>query len=444
MSGKYKAYPEYKDSGVEWLGEIPENWGCLKLKYVANLEGDKVEAGSSQRYVGMENVQSGNGKFITTEETKPEGISTSFYSGDVLFGKLRPYLAKSWLADFEGICSSEFLVLRSHKISPKFLNYFTLTEEFINQVNSSTYGSKMPRASWDFISLMGTPVPADNLSDHIANFLDHETAKIDNLIEEQKTLIRLLQEKRQAVISHAVTKGLNPAAPMKDSGVDWLGEVPAHWDIAPLKRFSEILDCKHITAEFVDDGVPLASIREVKSWTVDLRRAKKTTQKYYDLLVEGGRKPVEGDIIYSRNATVGEAALVKESEIFAMGQDVCLLRSNKNMNSEYLLHQLKSPLIKMQLDSLLIGSTFKRINVEEIRNFIVLLPLKGEQDNIVEFLYRKTADYDLLIKDAQSTISFMQERRTALISAAVTGKIDVRDWTPPAPQQEQQEMALCN
>lgn len=153
---RYKAYPEYEDSGVEWLGAIPKDWECIKLKYVADLEGDKVEAGSRHKYVGMENVQSGNGKYLETEETKPEGISTSFKKGDVLFGKLRPYLAKSWLAEFSGICSSEFLVLRSNKVSPRFLNYFTLTEEFINQIDSSTYGSKMPRASWDFISLMGT------------------------------------------------------------------------------------------------------------------------------------------------------------------------------------------------------------------------------------------------------------------------------------------------
>ena len=148
-------------------------------------------------------------------------------------------------------------------------------------------------------------------------------------------------------------------------------------------------------------------------------------------MIAGGRKPVAGDIIYSRNATVGEAALVEESEVFAMGQDVCLLRSYKNMDSEYLLHQLKSPLIKKQLDSLLIGSTFKRINVEDIRTFIVALPPHHEQSQIVQVLAGRTKDYDALVNDAESAIEPMKERRTALISAAVTGKIDVRNWQAP-------------
>ncbi|MDI1294054.1 MAG: restriction endonuclease subunit S [Methylobacter sp.] len=228
---KYQAYPEYKDSGVEWLGEVPSHWESVRLKYVVNLESGKIEIGSGYKYVGMENIESGNGKYLVKDGISPEGISTSFSKGDVLFGKLRPYLAKSWLADFSGICSSEFLVLRSKKVCPQFLNYYTLTDEFINQVDSSTYGSKMPRASWDFISLKDIPVPLDNESRTIANFLDHETAKIDTLIEKQQQLIKLLKEKRQAVISHAVTKGLNPNAPMRDSGVEWLGEVPEHWEV---------------------------------------------------------------------------------------------------------------------------------------------------------------------------------------------------------------------
>jgi len=243
MAGKYRAYAEYKDSGVEWLGEIPSHWDAVRLKYVASLEGDKVIATSEYRYVGMENIESGNGKFLVKDDISPEGLSISFSKGDVLFGKLRPYLAKSWLADFSGICSSEFLILRCVKVCPKFLNYYTLNGAFINQVDSSTYGAKMPRASWDFISLMDIPVPRSE-SEKIANFLEHETAQIDTLIEKQQQLIKLLKEKRQVVISHAVTKGLNPNAPMRDSGFEWLSEVPKHWEIKRLKRSLQLLTDK--------------------------------------------------------------------------------------------------------------------------------------------------------------------------------------------------------
>ena len=239
MAGKYQAYPEYKDSGVEWLGEIPVHWKSMRLKNVADLKGEKVEPNTDYKYVGMENIESGNGKYLLKDDQKPEGLSTSFLKGDVLFGKLRPYLAKSWLSEFSGICSSEFLILRSKKVCPKFLNYYTLTDEFINQVDSSTYGSKMPRASWDFIGLMGVPVPTEIESETVANFLDHETAKIDTLIEKQQQLIKLLKEKRQAVISHAVTKGLNPNVPIRDSGVEWLGEVPEHWELRSVSKLSQ-------------------------------------------------------------------------------------------------------------------------------------------------------------------------------------------------------------
>ena len=146
----------------------------------------------------------------------------------------------------------------------------------------------------------------------ITTFLDRETGKIDVLVEEQRRLIALLKEKRQAVISHAVTKGLNPNAPMKDSGIEWLGKVPTHWEVSPLKRQWSVTDCKHLTAEFVDDGIPLASIREVQSYFVDLATAKQTTEAFYAALIEGDRLPEPGDLIFSRNATVGEVAQVAD------------------------------------------------------------------------------------------------------------------------------------
>lgn len=356
---KYKAYPEYKDSGVEWLGEIPEDWSVTKLKYIADLQTAKSN-NSDELFVGLENISSGDGKYISKEESIADGTSVSFEKNDVLFGKLRPYLAKSWLATFSGVCSSEFLVLRTAKLHPKYLNYYSLTNEFIEQVNSSTYGSKMPRASWEFIGLLPVPTCSYFLSERVAWFLDHETAKIDNLIDKQQQLIELLKEKRQAVISHAVTKGLNPDVPMKYSGVEWLGEVPEHWVGSSLKYMAKVIDCKHITAEFSDVGIPVASISEVKNWFVDLSTAKLTNKKDYSLLIDGGRKPVCGDIIYSRNATVGEAAIVSDNmPDFAMGQDVCLIKTNEKVIPEFILYTLKSELIAQQLNLAMVGSTFK-------------------------------------------------------------------------------------
>lgn len=193
-----------KDSGVEWLGEVPIDWDIMRLKFVVSLYSEKMFVSNSV-YVGLENISSGSGKYSFKEDAVPDGMSLPFRKGDVLFGKLRPYLAKSWLATFSGVCSSEFLILRTDKLHSKFLNYFSLAKEFIEQVNSATYGSKMPRANWKFIGLLPVPKCSYELSESIAAFLDHETSKIDTLIELQQQQIELLKERRTALISAAVT-----------------------------------------------------------------------------------------------------------------------------------------------------------------------------------------------------------------------------------------------
>jgi type I restriction enzyme S subunit len=248
----------------------------------------------------------------------------------------------------------------------------------------------------------------------IAAFLDRETAKIDALVEEQRRLIELL--------------GLDPKAPMKDSEAEWLGEVPAHWEIGRLKHHWSVTDCKHVTAVFVSDGIPVASIREVQSRYVDLTDANQTTDAFYELLTEGGRKPEPGDLIFTRNATVGEVAQVANwHPTFAMGQDVCLLRNDdQTCSPDYLWHVLRSTLVVHQLTNLMIGSTFKRVNVEQVRNLTIPTPPVDEQKAISVHLDRMTGTWDRLISAAEAAITLLQERRSALISAAVTGKIDVR------------------
>ncbi|UYM14056.1 restriction endonuclease subunit S [Endozoicomonas euniceicola] len=453
MGGRYNAYPKYEDSEIIWVGEYPENWSLTRVKFEAY-----VKARVGWHGLKSDDFTEEGPYLVTGSDFKGPRISwdgcyhcdlvryeqdpyIQLVEGDLLLtkdGTIGKVALVQGLNDQKATLNSGVFVVRPARdnFSTRFYYWLLQSKVFTDFVDYNKTGSTIVHLYQDTFVNFSYAAPTRNEEIKIAKFLDHETAKIDTLIEEQQSLIRLLQEKRQAVISHAVTKGLNPNAPMKDSGVEWLGEVPEHWVVAPLKRFSNILDCKHITAEFVDDGIPLASIREVKDWAVDLSEAKKTTQKFYDLLIDGGRKPVVGDIIYSRNATVGEAALVSGCDTFAMGQDVCLLRANQNFNSEYLLHQLNSPVVKLQLDSLLIGSTFKRINVEDIRNFLIVSPPEIEQVEIKLFLREKAKRYGALIDDAQSQVTLLQERRTALISAAVTGKIDVRDWQAPEQKQK--------
>ena len=425
----FPAYEEYKDSGVEWLGDVPEHWTIAKTAW----------------YFGI-----AMGQTILREELE-EGGEWPVYSatdGDHYFGRVNDPRVRLEAGDIvipargnsigavkivkEPATTTQTTIYCKHRSGSQLLpgfvyqfltgcksNLFYFTQTAIPQITVEEVGSN---------PILIPPLPEQKT---IAAFLDAETSKIDGLVSEQRRLIELLKEKRQAVISHAVTKGLNPDVKMKDSGIQWLGEVPEHWEVGSLKRFWSVTDCKHVTAEFVDDGgIPLASIREVQSKWVALDEAKRTTQEFYDLLIEGGREPQVGDLIFSRNATVGEVAQVGEhTPRFAMGQDVCLLRRLHDGSSpDYWQHVIKSIEVVEQMSVLMVGATFKRINVDEIRNLSVLAPPLKEQREIAEFLDVRVEWFDKLIAQAERAIELLQERRTALISAAVTGKIDVRGY----------------
>ena len=259
----FPRYESYKDSGVEWLGEVPKHWELKRLKQSLRLLTEKTDRRVNP--VALENIESWSGRFIQTETTF-EGEGIAFERGDILFGKLRPYLAKVLLAGTAGEAVGDFHVMRPTKgTDSHFAQYQILNRAFIAIVDGSTFGAKMPRVSWDFISGMVLTAPPTPEQQTIATFLDRETAKIDKLIAEQKNLIELLKEKRQAVISHAVTKGLNPAAPMKDSGIEWLGGVPENWEIVALKRVASICYGIGEPPQYQSEGTPLIRATNIHS-----------------------------------------------------------------------------------------------------------------------------------------------------------------------------------
>ena len=201
----YQRYPEYKDSGIEWLGEIPAHWEIRRLKYMVDLRNKKVSSIDPEKtYIGMENVESWTGKILNTD-LEVTGLVNTFEAGDVLFGKLRPYLAKAVLANASGQCSSEFLVMKPKVVSGRFLHLLLLSDGFVRTVDSATYGTKMPRANWETVGGIGIVIPKVSEQQAIADFLDRETTKIDALIAKIERVIKLLEEYRTALISAAVT-----------------------------------------------------------------------------------------------------------------------------------------------------------------------------------------------------------------------------------------------
>jgi type I restriction enzyme S subunit len=439
----FPRYGNYRDSGVEWLGEVPEGWEIRPVKAAFEVIGGTTPKSDVTEYwdgeitwvtpADLSNLPS---RFIfdSARQITKAGLdscgTTIVPKGSVVLSVRAP-IGSLAIAGRE-VCTNQGCkaLVPKRTSNPDFF-YFVL-EAAREALNTLGRGSTFLELSGDQLAAFRVPLPPLPEQTAIAAFLDRETAKIDALVAEQRRLIDLLKEKRQAVISHAVTKGLNPNAPLKTSGIDWLGDVPEGWEVGPLKRFWSVTDCKHLTADFVEDGFPLASIREVQSRFIDLSEAKRTTAEYYNQLIEGGRKPFPGDLIFSRNATVGQVSQVSESHPpFAMGQDVCLLRKmDKEYAADYMQAFFDSFFAEKQLDVLMIGATFKRVNVDAIRNLIVVCPTASEQGQIGKHIQIKSGEFDSLTDTAETAIAILQERRAALISAAVTGKIDVRHLSP--------------
>ena len=231
----YKPYPSYKTSGASWLEELPTHWGTERLKqHVDDVNEQTRERLPNDVYIALENVEGWTGKVTGAEnEVSFDSQVKRFQVGDVLFGKLRPYLAKVNTPNKAGICVGEFLVLRCHRerLSPEFLGLLLRSKQVIDAVDASTFGAKMPRANWDFIGNMLCPVPPLDEQAAIVRYLDDADQRIRAYVSAKERLIALLEEERQAVIHQAVTRGLDPNVKLKPSGVEWLGDVPEHWEV---------------------------------------------------------------------------------------------------------------------------------------------------------------------------------------------------------------------
>jgi type I restriction enzyme S subunit len=427
-----KSYPEYKDSGIEWLGEVPEHWSLRKLKYAVTLTKEDAEERHEDFQIALENIESWTGQFIETD-SEYSGSGDAFEEGDILFNKLRPYLAKVFHAQRAGTPVGELLVLRPEPdVSSRFLFYRLLSAEFIDVVDGSTYGAKMPRASWDFIGDLKIPIPPLEEQRTIAAYLDRKTAQIDTLIAKKQRLIDLLQEQRTAVINRAVTQGLDPDAPMQDSGIEWLGEVPAHWDQVPLKyAVHEIIDAEHKTAPYHDDGDYLvARTTNIRDGALTLEDAEYTDQEGFDEWTRRG-VPQPGDILFTREAPAGEACIVPDDVPLCLGQRVVLLRVDHDVLDErFGLWSLYSRVAWDYIKASSQGSTVDHINMSDIRNIPTLLPPVSEQEEVAAYIEKKTGELESIIDREVELIEKLEELRTSLISEVVTGKIDVRDDVP--------------
>lgn len=402
----------------------------MKLKYLTSRPHGEATADSTDDFVSLDSVESWTGRRVPAEAGNDRDMTgLPCVPGDVVFGKLRPYLAKIYRIDRASVCASEFIPMRPKAtVESKYLYYSLSTERFVSLVNSLSYGSKMPRVSPTTFLDLKLIVPSRPEQRAVSDYLDIETDRIDSLIDRKQRFIDLLMEKRTAVITHAVTKGLDPNAVMKDSGIDWLGSIPSHWEVGTVRRWWRVIDCKHRTVVPALEGTPMVSIGQLQNVRTDCSEARLASREDYLDLIDGGRDPRPNDVVYSRNASVGLVSVVEAGGPVCLGQDVCMLRSLTGRDSGlYLTYELRSAVGAEQLRALQRGPTFNRINVGNIRDFFLCRPPADEQVRIAAFIEQETASIDALVDRTRTSIELLKEYRNALISAAVTGQIEIAD-----------------
>ncbi|SHJ40938.1 restriction endonuclease subunit S [Pseudomonas luteola] len=445
---RFKPYPAYKDSGVDWLGEVPERWALARgdayLRSLAKIVSAADLNDKEVFHYSIPVVQAtGNGQLEDGDEIDSSKLLIE--RSQILISKLNPRkntVCLAWPRDVMTVCSGEFVPLQSDCMDLKWVYYLVSSENFRKRleslVESATRSHQRVNPS-DILKFRGA-FPSFPEQTQIARFLDHETARIDALIEEQQRLIELLKEKRQAVISHAVTKGLDPTVPMKDSGVEWLGEVPAHWMVSKFGYISSVVRGGSPRPAgdpelFNGDFSPWVTVAEI---TKDDEIYLEDTETF--LTKKGSdqcRIFSKGTLLLSNSgATLGVPKILM---INANANDGVVGFENLSLDKEYSYFYLST--LTQGLRERAAGSGQPNLNTDIVKSIDVPIPPSSEVAEIVAAVRKLISQFHLLSKEATDGVRLLQERRSALISAAVTGKIDVRGWQPPASTQAPEPQA---
>jgi len=447
----FPRYPTYKPSGVEWLGEVPEHWNVDRMKWAIEQPKNGIwgnEESGDENDIPCVRVadfdRQGMRVFLDNPTirnvTRKEREGRVLVKNDLLIeksggGELQPVGCVVIYEDDRPAISSNFVAKASARIgmSASYWRYLH-SAAYAARINTRSIKQTSGIQNLDQSQYLdeSSCYPPLREQERIATFLDHETAKIDALIAEQQRLIELLQEKRQAVISHAVTKGLNPHAPMKDSGVEWLGEVPEHWEVKRLKDIAYVIDCRNKTPEYDEAGDYLvARTSNIKRQSLSLDEALYTDRRNFEIWTQRGI-PQPGSILFTREAPTGEVCLVPEGIPLCMGQRMMNFACHDDGFTGFLMIYLQSDCLTRYIESTSHGSTVSHLRVSQVENIPVIVPARAEVLAIASHVDQLTAAFNNLMDEASRSISLIQERRSALISAAVTGHIDVRGLVPVA------------
>lgn len=431
---EYKNVKELK--GVK----IPKSWELSKVKYIGDyLNGFAFKpahwADEGIPIIRIQNLTNQEADINRTSYLAPERYLIC--KGDILISWSATLDVYIWQKENAWLNQHIYRVkVNDEKIIEKF--FYWTAKWFMGELNESSHGSTMQHLTTDKFGGFDVPLPPIIEQHLIANFLDYEATQIDTLIDKQQTLIKLLKEKRQAVISHAVTKGLNPDAPMKDSGVEWLGEVPEHWEVTRIKYITSMFEqgwspqCDSRPAESNEYGVLKVGCVNYGSFhSIENKALPPELKPRLQYLIK------KGDLLISRANTkelVGSVAVVDTNyDNLLLCDKLYRLRFNSNIQPDLIALYLSIALVREQIELQASGASHSMQNISQdvIKELPCFLLPNEEAHELLKSINEKMKVFDSLVMKAQQAIQLMQERRTALISAAVTGKIDVRGWVAP-------------
>ena len=410
-----------KDSGIPWIGEIPEHWVNCRFKDFLNLKSDIY----SKNKIGLENIEPDSGKFIETE-SQFDGLGTHFIRHDVIYGKLRPYLRKVWVAEFEGSAVGDFYVFSCKKnVTSNYVKYLLLSEGFTQVVLGSVYGSKMPRVASEFILNLPFFVPPLGEQERIAAYLEEKCGEVDELIDVEQQMISDLESYRQAVITEAVTHGLNPDVPKKHTGIPWIGSIPEHWEIRKTSSiFSRIgsgtTPTSGNTLYYSDEGYNWLQTGDLNNGIIEWTSKKITKAALQDFSALK-LYPIGSIVIAMYGATIGKIGKLNIET--ATNQACCVLTASSEINNDFAFYEFMMG--RDELINLSYGAGQPNISQDIIKTFRIVVPPLTEQQEIAEYLDAKCAEIDELIKVKQEKIETLKQYRQCLIFEAVTGKITI-------------------
>jgi len=435
-----KRYPKYKDSGVEWIGEIPKDWELERIKYLSSLVKEQVSVNDFKDkeviHYSIPNVQE-FGTGISESGADIDSSKLVLKGGEIIISKLNP--RKSTIAivgDHKEmiVASGEFVVIEALKIQREYLYYVFISKPYTDfldsQTESVTRSHQRVNPAVIHNSLVAYPTKKEQHA--IVSFLDDKTSQIDALISNSEKKIELLKEKRTALINHVVTKGLDPKVKMKDSGVEWIGEIPEGWTVLKLTWVTDFITCGlAATPQYVDEdiGIPFLSAQNVKPDKLILNKFNYISKDLHAQLTKY-RKPQKGDLLVTRvGAGIGEAAVVDVDFEFSVYVSLTHIRTNSKCLNRFLMYFFSTDYAK-KLSSVgtVEGGGQGNLNVKNVESYRIGFPSIKEQQEIVKYLDHHTSEIDKEVSLEQRRIELLKEYRQSLISEVVTGKINVLDY----------------